>query len=353
MADPLTSSSRPIHHFLNHKLHVADSQLDGGVPTRNWFDDRAPSLAQGTPDNRVSVSEIYRASFERLEQLSLGRPDFKQELCPSTKKPDFFCFFKDHSPNLPPWLIDDGNDNTPADAEVREWIDQKIAAETKKLTDQGMQPHTLLFNQKLLNPILISLQQPRETGGMGLIYNPNRLEKKRDAVQTFQEHEGDCNSFSFLFFAMAYRAGLNPTFIRVASHQNNKNRKAEEMFHIAVGVHLDPDHPEMLTPADPSLGAVLNNTYEWYPLTSLEMEAIHLKNWAWKNIPSNLSNRQKQRWQETLLLQAEALAPNDLEIELELTRFYQDVVQDEAKTQAHFQQAQAIRPSLNVIWEKP
>lgn len=300
---------------------LTDSEIDGGVSVRRWPSIGPPtSEIEGRGDGQASLQEIFQAAFRRLEEISSRSSLISHSLRSFS--------------SLSPWLLDDGDPGTREDAEVRGRIDT-IARQARERSTP------LETTQYLLNSLGLSSIQ----GGLAVHYNPDRTQWRRNGVEAVQDGLGDCNALSFLLYALALRAGLNPVFIRVAGRRDPANETVEEMFHIAVAVRTDPSHPNRLIPVDPSTGTFIDKTYQWYPISQLEMAALHLRNVA-------LYNFTDVSVQETLLLSALVMAPRDFEIQWDVARFYFNKKGDSNQARQHLREAERLNPRLRTVWEE-
>jgi hypothetical protein len=298
---------------------------------------------KGARDGRTDAQEIIQESFLRLEELSFGRSVFRGELCDASHKSSFFCRFKDRSSFVLPWLLDDGNSKTQDDAELRE----RISGIVRKAIDDNPASRS-----DVAKALLLSIEQKREEGGLGLRYEADRSLAKRDGVSAFVAGVGDCHAMAYLFYAMARLSDLDPTFIRVSGKKMEQSGKVTEIFHVAVAVRLDRAHPEILTPMDPSQGIILDDSYQWYPITTMEMTAYHLRNVAFNNVPKDLSVVRAIAWQEALLQKSLALTPDDFEVEYDVAKFFDDKKNDPHGALNHLRRAREINPSLRATWEE-
>jgi hypothetical protein len=204
--------------------------------------------------------------------------------------------------------------------------------------------------------LIRALHLPRSEGGLGL-----RYEAREDGdhwrftgVEAYERGAGDCNSFSFIFFALCARAGLRPAFIRIAATRDLDEGGLEGLNHVGVAVALDPDRPEDLTAVDPSLGTVLSGReWEWYPWTLSEMFANHLRNQAFSNIPEGLEGEDALAWQESRLLEAFELAPFNFEIAQSVATFYSELRRDPAAASRFAERAAELNPSGIGFWSGP
>jgi hypothetical protein len=343
-----------IHQYFREKLHLKDKDLDVGIPVTRWPSNGNPpqQKVEGV-DGKVSDQEILQEAFKRLEQISLGRSNFSSELCGQTEK-NFFCFYKDNVPFFPPWILDDGNSKTQEDAGLRTRIDEIVRRAHQSVSEMGLKPGNDIYNTYMTNHLLKAMRMRRDKGGLGLLYDSNSRHRRRDGVETYNEGIGDCNSFSYLFYAMARRAGLNPTFIDVLNRKNKQTGQIQKMAHVAVAVRLDPQKPSVLTPVDPSDGTWMDERYQWLPLTPLEMAANYLRNVAFTevNIPRNFSREQVIAWQESLIREAIFFAPLNFEIQSAAVHFYLNLKKEDRFAFPHHRLARELNPRLRYFWIK-
>lgn len=308
----------------------------------------------GAGDFAESTPEIFLESFRRLETLRFGEAPLGQELCAGTSK-SFFCAFRDRSPVRPPWILDDGDASTPADADVRARIEVIVQREHQALKTAGLISGSAAYNAAMLPRLLKAMMQPKAGGGLGLtyVYKKDGTHVRRDGIEAVAAGDGDCNSFSFLFYALARRAGLRPSFLRIAGERNAVSLKMEELFHVGVAVRLNPAKPEDVTPVDPSRGLILNEkVHQWYAIGLLDMEASHLRNLAFYNVPASLAGEAALAWRETRLRQAYALAPGNFEIAFDAAKFFLDFRKDKATALPFAEKAVAVNASLQSIWKE-
>ena len=359
---PLDASAKDLGATLHQDTGVAACGLDKGVPVLVWpkgtpgqLAAKAPMVgSEGAGDFEESAPEIFLESFRRLEALRFGETPLGQDLCGGTSK-NFFCYFRDHSPVLPPWLLDDGNPATEADANVRARIEAIVQREHQALKTAGLKPGTSAYNTAMLPRLLKAMTQSRADGGLGLayVYKKDGAHFRRDGVEAYAAGDGDCNSFSFLFYAMARRARLNPSFLRVAGERNAVSQKIDELFHVGVSVQLNPAKPAERTAVDPSRGLILNDKdNQWYAMSLLDMAASHLRNVAYHNLPAALTGAPTLAWRETRLRQAYALAPGNFEIAFDTAKFFLDFQKDKATALPFAEKAVAVNPSLQAIWKE-
>lgn len=346
--------------------------LDRGVPTTRWESGRAPRLeTTGAGDGRISDAEVLQESFERLRRLRFGTPSFGDELCTDAGRSAYPCWFRDHaleipgawvtptgiSPSstdarfLPPWLIDDTDAATATDREFRQLIDATVALARASVTDRGLALVSPEGRAALALELQERIHRPRADGGLGLRYDyvADRSHWRPDAVQAFTRGSGDCNALSFIHFAMAERAGLNPRFIRVSGRRDPISGRMEEIFHIGTAIVADPAQPGNLTPMDPSGRHTIDGDWQWFPLTELEMAALHLRNVALRNAPAGAEESAVLAEQERLFGMAVALSPN-FEVLLDAAWFYRNRLHNEGRADALTASARALNPSLAAIW---
>ncbi len=339
--------------YLPRTLGVVETVVDRGTALRQWLASRVPVLGQrGAGDGEVSAAEWLQESFVQLQEVALGtgRTDFGSELCSPMGGSSFLCYFRAQGATLPPWLLDDSNLLTSEDGELRQRVDQ-IVTQTRGAV--GVEEHSVgsrQYNERLLDRLLPSLTMTRNAGGLGLHYNNGESYRARDGIETYRTGWGACHGFSFIFYAMAARAGLNPIFIRISGQRNNDGTM-EEIFHIGVAVRLDPDNPDSLVAVDPSTGQRLNATdYQWYPLTELEMMAYQLRNLVLYTGAGATPEETFLDWQEDLLMQALSLAPDNFEILNDLAWFYRQRRPDDSRYQQYRDRVLAINPAFSAIW---
>ena|SRR5579885_2444358 len=316
--------------------------VDRGVPARHWPDRGPPELqVEGQGDGVQDTAEILQEAFQRLETVAYGRADFASEIGATSNEPSFYRLFQRNAGSLPPWLLDDGNPSTSADADLRRRID-RIAQGTLR---------SARSRSELTDLLLVSLSDPLDRGGLGVQYDDAQAFWARDGISTFQAGRGACHGIAFLFYALAKRAGLHPSFIRICGQRNTRTGAMKEIFHIGVAVSLDPSHPDQLTPLDPSLGRRLDaRNFQWYRISSIEMAAYQLRNTAFYDVPANLTAAETLSWQENLLRQALTLAPRDFEILQDMAWFYRSRRHDPANSEAYRQRALAVNPRATTIW---
>lgn len=348
------------------------TRLDRGVSTTVWETGRAPRReTSGSGDGRISEQEILQESFERMRRLRFGTASFADEIGTDASRTSFPCVFRDHALEipaawvtpattpptssdirfLPPWLIDDTDAATTADRELRQLIDAVVALARQAVSDRGLSLASPEGRTALGLELQERIHRPRAEGGLGLYYDyvADRTHWRPDAVQAFTRGSGDCNALSFLHFAMAERAGLNPRFIRISGMRNATSGAVEEVFHIGVGLAADPSHPETLTPFDPSARHTIDADWEWFPVTELEMAAFHLRNVALRNVPAGEEEHTALAEQERLFGLAIALTPN-FEVTLDAAWFYQNRRHDEERAAQLRRTALLLNPSLRSIW---
>lgn len=364
VADALDNTVSGTRSFLRDRLHVTDVQMDRGVPRLVWpgvtegqLASSPPQIQAGLPDGQAAEEEVLQEAYRRLEEVRFGTSALATELCSGSDTADnVFCFFRAHSSFLPPWLLDDGDPQTSVDGDLRSRIDAIVDENERVLRGLGLTVGSPAYNDRLVNGLILMMQMPRDQGGLGLSYYflPDQSHFRRTGIEAYQAAQGDCNSFSFIFFAMARRAGLDPVFIRISGQRNPQTRQMEELHHVGVAVRLDPSHPSQLTIIDPSRGIRLNATEsQWYTYTSLEMMGNHLRNVALNNAPAGLSTLAtpgRYDWQEERLLQGFRMAPNDYTIATAFSRFYTDRRGDTATALRYARRAASINPSFQGIW---
>jgi hypothetical protein len=346
--------------------------LDRGASTTVWEAGRSPRVEiRGAGDGETSDAEILQESFERLRRLRFGTSSFGDELCAAPARTAFPCWFRDHSleipsawvtptgtsPSptetrfLPPWLIDDTDGDTTTDRDLRQLLDATIALARQAVLGSGLALESPEGRAALALELQERIHRPRADGGLGLRYDyvPDRSHWRPDAVQAFARGSGDCNALSYIHFAMAERAGLNPRFIRISGRRDPVSGDMEEIFHVGTAVVADPSRPANLTPMDPSGRYTIDADWEWFPVTELEMAAFHLRNVALRNAPAGAEESAVLAEQERLFGMAVALTPN-FEVMLDAAWFYRERRHDEARADTFTASARALNPSLRAIW---
>jgi len=346
--------------------------LDRGVSTTIWESGRAPRLeTTGAGDGRSSDAEILQESFERLRRLRFGTASLGDELCTGTSRAAFPCWFRDHAleipsawvtptgtapPStdtrfLPPWLIDDTDAATSTDRELRQLIDSVVALARQSVLDRGMALESPEGRAALGLELQERIHRPRAEGGLGLRYDyvADRAHWRMDAVQAFARGSGDCNALSYIHFAMAERAGLNPRFIRISGRRDSVSGTMEEIFHAGTAVVVDPAQPGNITPMDPSGRNTIDGDWQWFAITELEMAANHLRNVALRNVPAGAEESAVLAEQERLFGMAVALTPN-FEVMLDAAWFYRNRLHDEERAAPLEGAARILNPTLRSIW---
>jgi len=346
--------------------------LDRGVSTTIWETGRAPRPeTTGAGDGRSSDAEVLQESFERLRRLRFGTSSFGDELCTDTSRAAFPCWFRDHAleipsawvtpagtapPStdtrfLPPWLIDDTDSATTTDRELRQLIDAVIPLARQSVLDRGLTLESPEGRVALGLELQERIHRPRAEGGLGLRYDyvADRAHWRMDAVQAFVRGSGDCNALSFIHFAMAERAGLSPRFIRISGRRDSVSGAMEEIFHVGTAVVADPAQPGNLTPMDPSGRHTIDADWQWFPVTELEMAALHLRNVALRNAPTGTEESAVLAEQERLFGMAVTLTPN-FEIMLDAAWFYRNHLHNEERADALTASARILNPTLRSIW---
>src|SRR5262249_12274767 len=160
---------------------------------------------------------------------------------------------------MPPWILDDADPRTRIDQDLRVRIEHIVQREIRALQRASLCRGTPEFNLRLALDLLVQIMLPRHFGGLGLRYrfSPDNTHHRLDGIQTWRAGYGDCNSLSFIFYALAARAGLNPRFIRVLEERNSSTGEWQTLAHIGVAVALDPSNPSRLTALDPSRSMIL------------------------------------------------------------------------------------------------
>jgi len=336
-------------HFTAAKSPVA--QIDRGTSVRQWSETSPPRLLTVGVDGRWSEAELIQAAYTQLEEQRFGTRRMQDALCPRRCRPSLACLFKQNTEPLPPWFLDDGDNKTKDDARLRSDIDSIVKSTTRRLKREGETAGTLKFQSALADRLLAALFISKKHGGLELHHSKRKEFLGRDGVETYRHGVGSCHGLSFIYYALARRAGLKPQFIRVAGERNPETQQMEEAFHVAVALALDPAQPQHLTAFDPSTGRRLKDQdTQWYPLTHLEMAAYQLRNIAVSQSPVGLSADEQRSWQEGLLQQALQLAPNNFEILRHLAWFYNEVQPDKTASQDYWHSAQAINPRLRGTW---
>ncbi|HEX5036974.1 MAG TPA: hypothetical protein VFX30_07420 [bacterium] len=335
-------SLRELGDSLRTYFNESPRDLDVGLPATVWF--RAGSAlpeapprveTRGAGDSDVSLAEIFQEAFRELSD-SGGRGS-----------EGLLRLFRGRPEAIPPWVLDDGDATTRSDRNLRTTIDRIVRRERREARED---------NRLLLLGLIRALHLPRSDGGLGL-----RYEAREDGshwhftgIEAFERGAGDCNSFSFLFYALCAHAGLRPTFIRIAAERNLDTGSLEGLNHVGVAVALDPEHPENFTAVDPSLGLILSGRErEWYSWTLNEMLANHLRNQAFSNVPAGLEGEAALAWQEARLLEAFEIAPYNFEIAASVAAFYRDRRSDSAAASRFAERAAELNPSGIGFWSGP
>jgi hypothetical protein len=254
---------------------------------------------------------------------------------------------------MPPWLLDDGNAGTVGDANLRSAVESLIADAARALAARGLSPSHPDYRREMTILLIAGMHRDRNSGGLGLQYrfNADGSHRRLTAVEAFAAGHGDCNSFSFLFYAMTKRAGLDPTFIRITGERDRVSGRMEELLHVGVAVRLNPSRPDDLTAVDPSRSlALTGNDHQWYPVSGNEMMAFHLRNVAFYNVDRAFPEGERLDWQEERLRRAAELAPHNFEIANDLNVFYRSYRTDEAAARPYGRTALSVNPSLRRIW---
>jgi hypothetical protein len=352
--DNLHTAAAQLRLYLQRRLGLTDADLDQGLPLQAWSPELTldgistlpPTSSPGSPDGTVTDAEIFQETFRRLDLLRFGTSSFAEDLMASgDAAQEFYGEYARDAGYFPPWLIDDGDTATVGDRDVRASVDRIVDEARDAAIHAGLSPGTLEYNREVLSVLLASLRLPRAEGGFGLryVFDPGNTHRRRDAVEAVRDGVGDCNAFSFLFYALAHRAGLEPSFIRISGERSTSTGPMRVIHHVGVAVRVEPGGA--LRPCDPSRGARLDEgLYQWYALTPQEMLANHLRNLA-------LYNERDPVAQERLLLQAYGLAPNTFDIAHDVGWFYEHVLHDSGRAQPYFSRARALNPSLQPIWD--
>jgi hypothetical protein len=346
--------------------------IDRGTPRRLWSAGAPPRCEiRGADDGRRDDAELIQEAFLRLEAIRFGAPSFEEELTGPGRDSSFLRWFRGHSleiprawvtpgatrtvsgdvPFLPPWLIDDADAATTADREARAAIDAAVGRAREASGRAGFAADTPQGRADIAHLLEALLHHPRAEGGLGMRYEflSDRSHWRSDAVQAYEQGVGDCNALSSLYFAMAERAGLNPQFIRISGRRITATGTMEELFHVGVGVVTDPSHPETLTPIDPSAEILIDDRYEWFPITEAEMAAYHLRNVALRNAPAGADESSVLSAQEYILGQAVSLAPN-FEVMMDAAWFYRNRLHQEERAAPLEEAARLMNPSLQAVW---
>ncbi len=352
--DDLSAAASRLRAYLQGRMGLSDADLDRGLPRQVWspdadFDgvsDAAPALSPGRSDGTVSDAEVMQESFRRLEEIRFGTSPFADEIATTGDAAhDFYGHYAGAARYLPPWLIDDADAATPQDRELRTAIDRVVEAARSDALGAGFNPGTADYNGRMLNFLLRSIRHRRRDGGLGLLYSfdPGNTHRRREAVEAYADGIGDCNALSFVFYAMAQRAGLRPAFLRISGERTNATGPFEAIHHVGVAVRLDPAG-DSLTPCDPSHGRRLDqDLHQWYEFTPQEMLANHLRNVA-------LHNGGGDAARETLILQAYTLAPDAFDVAYDVAWFYEHVLHSRRLAAPYLRRAWELNPSLQPIW---
>ncbi|HEX5036914.1 MAG TPA: hypothetical protein VFX30_07120 [bacterium] len=343
------------------------ASVDRGAPHTVWTAGSAPhEEIAGAHDGRLDDQELLQEAYDRLGRIRFGTASFDQELCPGASPSSFACWFRDHAsevpaawvappatgdrPFLPPWLIDDADTATSSDRELRRLIDTVVPQAQQAVLDRGLAPASPEGRAALALELQERIHRPRESGGLGLRYDyaADRSHWRPDAVQAFERGAGDCNALAYIHFAMAERAGLNPRFIRISGRRDSRGF-IDEIFHVGTAVAANPAHPETLTPFDPSGRNTIDENWEWFPVTDVEMAALHLRNVALRNAPSGGEASTVLAEQEFLFGTAVDLTPN-FEVMLDAAWFYRNRLPNEERADALTASARILNPTLHSIW---
>ncbi len=348
----LTTVARRLRVHLQQHHGPNDPALDRGIPLRRWaapsssgLSSQAPQLVPGQADTLVSVPEIFQESLRRLEQIRFGSTSFAREVASTNPTAtDFYNDYRRDAAYFPPWLIDDGNPINLADHALRARIDSVVQTAQREAQRRGHRRGSVPYNDLVLTRLLQSLRQAQSAGGFGLsyVFSAGNRHRRRNAIEAFAAHQGDCNAFSFLFYALARRAGLNPRFISIPGERQSYTGPFRAIYHVGVAVEV---RPGALRPCDPSRGVrVDEGRYQWYPLTNLEMLASFLRD-------VGLYNVSRPAEQEQILLQAYRLAPNSFDIAHDVSWFYRNIRHSPRRAAPYVRRAQQINPSMQPIWE--
>jgi hypothetical protein len=347
------------------------ASVDRGVAHIVWTAGSAPHTEiAGAHDGRLDDEELLQAAYDRLRQVRFGAASFEEEA--GTSSSSFLNWFRTHAsdvpaawitppsassratgdlPFLPPWLIDDADAATSADCDLRRLIDAVIPLARRSVADRGLAPESAEGRAALALELQERIHRPRESGGLGLRYDyvPDRSHWRPNAVQAFESGSGDCNALAYIHFAMCERAGLNPRFIRISGHRDSDSDAVEEIFHMGTAVVLDPTHPEVLTPLDPSGRNRIDGDWQWFAVTDLEMAAFHLRNVALRNAPAGETESAVLAEQELLFGMAVALTPN-FEVVLDAAWFYRNRLHNEERAAPLEEAARILNPTLRSTW---
>jgi tetratricopeptide (TPR) repeat protein len=325
-------------------------QLDGSVPVRHWPVSThkeltgPPELRPDVPNGKIDPHECLSAAYKELEEKYFSKTSLNGGSLHLYRASAYSCLpQKAQERRLPPWFIDDGK-NGGVDDVLRMRID--LAVRETQL--EGHITEREGDVRYLTDFLLKTLTKAKKDDGLGLTYQNKRAYYARNAIDTYEEGVGACHGFSFIFYALAKRAGLNPVFIRITHIPEEGNR---ELFHIGVAVRLDPSKGDQLTALDPSTGKFLSEGSQWYPISHLEMMAYQTVNQAIvEAAPEELNASERFLQQRALFKRAESYAPHNFEVLRNIGVFYNKHGRSDI-AERYFARARAINPSIKAYYQ--
>lgn len=145
-----------------------------------------------------------------------------------------------------PWLFNDFNPNTKSDDELLLQISGFIYAIKRNISSKGLVEGSLEFNRALFGELISWINAPSGIGILPMQGANREMTIDEFFAQPRGKRTGDCSELSRLAYSIFRLAGLRPVFLYVT--RNKIEPKVTE--HMAIGVKLDPAHPDKLTTVD-------------------------------------------------------------------------------------------------------
>ncbi|MFH0799053.1 MAG: hypothetical protein V2A66_02585 [Pseudomonadota bacterium] len=202
-----------------------------------------------------------------------------------------------------PWLVNDFNPLTNTDNQMLVKIGGAIAKARAETKAKGLVEGTLEFNRAFVAELVSWMESAKGVSFVVVEVEGASREMMlmEFLVQPDGRREGDCSELSRLAYTVFRLAGLAPEFLYV-----EKDRIDPEITeHMAIGLHLDPDHPEKIFIVDLYHHIVSDQGHtEQSKLTALGAMAVYYDNLAtmlWKSPQgNNETDRIRKLYQEAM-----------------------------------------------------